>query len=91
MESPAWIQHSAFQVQSPGVLHQAKAGLQTQGLQVLGPVDHDGYVLSIYFNDPSGHRLEQTTQVCSEAQLARYEAEAPDVLAQWARSHQPAQ
>lgn len=86
MESPAWIQHFAFQVQDVDVLQQAKAELEAQGLQVLGPVDHDGYVHSIYFSDPSGHRLELTTQVCGPGELALYEAQAPQVLARWARA-----
>lgn len=86
MASPAWIQHFAFQVESADVLHQAKAELLAQGLQVLGPVDHDGFVLSIYFSDPSGHRLELTTPLCDGTQLSRYESQAPQVLERWARA-----
>jgi catechol 2,3-dioxygenase-like lactoylglutathione lyase family enzyme len=84
MASPAWIQHFAFQVQSPEVLQQAKAELEALGLQVLGPVNHGGFVLSIYFVDPSGHRLELTTPICAPEQLKDFETQAPLVLQHWA-------
>lgn len=96
MASPAWIQHFAFQVESPEVLLQAKAELQDLGIRVVGPVDHDGFVLSIYFDDPSGHRLELATTLCAQAQLQHYAQEAPQVLRRWerakaaARPHNPA-
>ncbi|HYP85306.1 VOC family protein [Variovorax sp.] len=87
MASPAWIQHFAFQVGSPDVLHQAKAELEHLGIPVVGPVDHDGFVLSIYFADPSGHRLELTTPICAPERLKDFEADAPAVLAGWVRMH----
>lgn len=86
MASPAWIQHFAFEVESPQLLHQAKAELEELGMQVLGPVDHDGFVLSIYFNDPSGHRLELATTICPRSQLDVYAADAPRVLQRWERA-----
>ncbi|WP_213958851.1 VOC family protein [Variovorax sp. dw_954] len=85
MASPDWIQHFAFEVESREVLLQAKSELEALGLQVLGPVDHDGYVLSIYFHDPSGHRLELTTPLCARQRLRDFEVEAPRVLARWAQ------
>jgi hypothetical protein len=33
----------------------------SKGLEVVGPTDHKGLILSIYFHDPSGIRLELTT------------------------------
>jgi catechol 2,3-dioxygenase-like lactoylglutathione lyase family enzyme len=85
MGSPGWIQHFAFQVESLDVLLQAKSELERLGIPVLGPVDHGGYVVSIYFADPSGHRLELTTQVCPPERLKEFEARAPSVLAAWTR------
>jgi len=35
--------------------------LTSQGVDVIGPTDHDGLILSIYFHDPAGVRLEITT------------------------------
>jgi catechol 2,3-dioxygenase-like lactoylglutathione lyase family enzyme len=87
MASPAWIQHFAFQVENEGVLRQAKAELEHLGVQVIGPVNHDDYVLSIYFSDPSGHRLELTTQTCPPERLKEFEKRAPGILAEWTRRH----
>ncbi|MEJ8858919.1 VOC family protein [Variovorax robiniae] len=89
MNSPAWIQHFAFQVESVEVLHQARAELEDQGVPVIGPVNHDDFVLSIYFNDPSGHRLELTAPICTPERLAGFAAEAPRVLQRWAHAHNP--
>lgn len=34
--------------------------LKSKGLDVIGPVDHKGMLLSVYFHDPNGIRLEIT-------------------------------
>jgi len=40
--------------------------LTSQGVPVVGPTDHKGMILSIYFNDPAGVRLEITTPLDEE-------------------------
>ena len=55
--TPAWVQHIAFELGSRAELDAAKDRLEAAGLDVLGPVDH-GIFDSIYFFDPNGHRLE---------------------------------
>ena len=55
--TPAWTQHLALTVDSMDALLQAKARLQAGGIDVIGPVNHTLFQ-SIYFFDPSGHRLE---------------------------------
>ncbi|MDW3683324.1 VOC family protein [Cupriavidus sp. CV2] len=85
--SPDWIQHFAFQVESADVLMAAKTRFETLGLEVVGPTDHDGFITSIYFFDPSGHRLELTTNTCAPERLKEFEAEAPNVLALWEQTH----
>lgn len=82
-KTPGWIQHFAFEVESLEVLHKAKAELQAKGLDVVGPTNHDDFITSIYFFDPSGHRLELTARTCAVARLKDFEAEAPQVLALW--------
>ena len=84
---PDWIQHFAFQVESPEALLDAKAKLEARGLEVVGPTNHDDFILSIYFFDPNGHRLELTTPTCGAERLAMFEAEAPRVLAMWNETH----
>ncbi len=55
--TPDWVQHIAFQVADMGGLMEAKARAQAAGLEVVGPTDHSIFK-SIYFRDPSGHRVE---------------------------------
>jgi catechol 2,3-dioxygenase-like lactoylglutathione lyase family enzyme len=86
-ESPDWIQHFAFEVESPQVLMQAKADLEAKGIKVVGPTNHDDFILSIYFFDPSGHRLELTARTCAPERLKEFETEAPQVLKLWAETH----
>ncbi len=40
--------------------------LRANGIEVIGPTDHKGLILSIYFHDPSGLRLEITTPLDRE-------------------------
>lgn len=56
-DTPAWVNHLALQVASREALDQAKAKLETAGVEVLGPSVH-GTFDSIYFFDPNGIRLE---------------------------------
>jgi len=87
-ESPDWIQHFAFEVADLDTLHRAKADLQAKGLTVVGPTNHDDFITSIYFFDPSGHRLELTARTCHDpARFRQFEAEAPAVLALWEKTH----
>jgi hypothetical protein len=87
MASPDWIQHFAFEVESVEALLKAKADLEARGLKVVGPTNHDDFILSIYFFDPSGHRLELTTRTCPPERLKDFEEEAPSVLDLWAQTH----
>lgn len=87
-KTPGWIQHFAFEVESVAVLHQAKADLEAKGLSVVGPTHHDDFIESIYFFDPSGHRLELTARTCFDpVRLQGFADEAPKVLALWDETH----
>ena len=86
LESPDWIQHFAFEVQSVEALREAKLRIEGQGIEVIGPVNHDDFVESIYFFDPSGHRLELTARICGADRLRMYEEEAPRVLELWKKT-----
>jgi catechol 2,3-dioxygenase-like lactoylglutathione lyase family enzyme len=57
--------HIALQVNEPGEIARWKAWLISNGVDVLGPIDHKGMIESIYFHDPNGYRLELTTPVDS--------------------------
>jgi glyoxylase I family protein len=86
-KTPGWIQHFAFEVESLETLHHAKQRLQSMGITVVGPTNHDDFITSIYFFDPSGHRLELTVRTCDPSRYADFEAEAPKVLEVWNATH----
>lgn len=87
MEMPDWIQHFAFEVQSMEILENAKDALNEKGIEVLGVTDHMGVISSVYFFDPSGHRLELAVQTLTDPEeIARHAREAPELLARWNKS-----
>ena len=57
LNTPDWVQHIAFQVDSLKTLEDTKARLMADGIDVVGITDHTLFK-SIYFFDPNGHRLE---------------------------------
>jgi catechol 2,3-dioxygenase-like lactoylglutathione lyase family enzyme len=87
LEMPEWVQHFAFKVESVDVLLAEKERLEGLGIDVLGPTNHDDFILSIYFFDPSGHRLELTADTCEEDRHKVFESEAYDVLDLWSETH----
>lgn len=86
-KTPGWIQHFAFRVKDEETLLQAKADLQSKGVEVIGPVNHDDFLLSIYFFDPSGHRLELGVHTSTPEMDAVFEREAMKVLELWEKTH----
>ena len=80
--TPDWVQHLALQVADEATLLAGKQKLQQHGIEVVGPTDH-GFCKSIYFFDPSGHRMEMTVRTDTPAALDRFAHEAPGVLAAW--------
>ena len=86
-KTPGWIQHFAFEVADMQTLLQAKRDLEAKGLDVVGPTNHDDFITSIYFFDPSGHRLELTTRTADPLRYPAFEREAPRVLALWNETH----
>lgn len=77
---PRWVRHLALHVPSAEALQGFKAHLESQGVEVLGPVDH-GFCHSIYFFDPNDIRLE-LTHVLAPPGAADAEA-AQAALATW--------
>ena len=60
--TPEWVQHIAFKVDSVETLEETKTRLEAAGIPVVGVTDH-GIFKSIYFFDPNGHRLELVADV----------------------------
>jgi glyoxylase I family protein len=83
--TPAWVQHIAFQVPDLDALLAAKAHVEAQGIEVIGPVFH-GVFKSIYFFDPNGHRLELACNIGTAEQYEELQRLAPVMLEEWSRT-----
>ena len=83
--TPAWVQHLAFEVEDEAALLAAKSHLEAQGLDVLGPTFH-GVFRSIYFFDPNGHRVELACNIGTDEQYAELKRVAPLMLEEWSRT-----
>jgi catechol 2,3-dioxygenase-like lactoylglutathione lyase family enzyme len=83
--TPGWVQHLAFRVGSVDELLAAKAHLEVNGAEVLGPTHH-GIFRSIYFFDPNGHRIELAADIGTEAQYAELRRVAQPMLDEWSET-----
>jgi catechol 2,3-dioxygenase-like lactoylglutathione lyase family enzyme len=83
--TPEWVQHIAFEVPDLDALTAAKAHIEAQGIEVLGPTYH-GIFRSIYFFDPNGLRLELACNIGTAEQYAELERVAPLMLDEWSRT-----
>jgi len=88
LNTPIWVQHIAFQVESLDALKEAKAELESKGIEVLGITDH-GIIKSIYFFDPNGHRVELTCVTGTDEQLKKLKEMAPAMLEEWSKTKTP--
>lgn len=83
--TPDWVQHIAFQVESVEVLERVKARLQADGIDVVGITDHTLFK-SIYFFDPNGHRLELAVDTSTPELSARASEVKMDMLREWSQT-----
>lgn len=83
--TPEWVQHIAFEVATLDDLMAAKAHIEGEGLDVLGPVNH-GVFKSIYFFDPNGHRIELAANTGAPEQMAELRKVAPAMLQEWSET-----
>ena len=83
--TPPWVQHIAFEVESVEVLEDTKARLEAAGIDVIGVVNHTIFK-SIYFFDPNGHRLELTVDTATGDMNRRLDEVKWDMLEEWART-----
>ncbi len=73
--------HIAFQVDSVEEVKRWRDWLRSHAIDIIGPVDHDGFVLSIYFRDNNGYRLELTTPL--DKHWNRHTEQARRDVADW--------
>ncbi len=83
--TPAWTQHLALEVNSMDELLATKARLEAAGIAVVGVTDHTLFK-SIYFFDPSGHRLELACNTATAAMYAELDRVKRDMLDEWDRT-----
>ena len=83
--TPTWVQHIAFELESLEALETTRQRLIARGIEVVGPTDH-GLFRSIYFFDPNGHRLELTVDTATPEMTRRAREVAPAMLEEWSRT-----
>ena len=83
--TPDWVQHIAFELETLAELTAAKERVEANGLDVLGPTNH-GIFKSIYFFDPNGHRIELAVNTGTPKQLKKLRDVAPEMLEEWSQT-----
>ena len=83
--TPAWVQHIALEVDSMETLLAAKAKLEANGVDVLGPTNHTIFK-SIYFFDPNGHRLELVANTSTPEMMSKLDEVKWDMINEWSQT-----
>ena len=83
--TPEWVQHIAFKVGSLEELMAAKARLQSEGIEVVGPTEHTIFK-SIYFFDPNGHRLDLACDTATPEMNKKLDEVKWAMLEEWSRT-----
>ena len=80
--TPLWVNHISFRVNSLAELQAMKTRLLGFGVEVLGLTDHHVFQ-SIYFFDPNGVRLELTAQTATAQHMQEESLTARTRLDEW--------
>lgn len=83
--TPEWVQHLAFRVDTVEQLEAAKIHVESLGIDVLGPTHH-GIFKSIYFFDPNGHRIELAADIGTAEQYEELTRVADAMLDEWSET-----
>lgn len=83
--TPDWVQHIAFKVDSVKTLEETKDRLVAAGVEVVGVTDHTIFK-SIYFFDPNGHRLELAADVGTPDMYQKLDAVKWEMLEEWSKT-----
>jgi glyoxylase I family protein len=80
--TPLWVNHIAFRVNTLAELDAMKTRLLAHGVEVIGVTDHHIFK-SIYFFDPNGVRLELSAQLADEFEMLQESKTAHVRLDEW--------
>jgi catechol 2,3-dioxygenase-like lactoylglutathione lyase family enzyme len=83
--TPDWVQHIAFKVDSLATLEATKVRLEAAGIAVVGPTEHTIFK-SIYIIDPNGHRLELAADTATSEMTAKLDKVKWEMLEEWSRT-----
>lgn len=83
--TPEWVQHIAFKVDSVATLEATKARLEADGIDVVGVTDHTIFK-SIYFFDPNGHRLELAADTGTPKMAEMLNEVKWEMLEEWSKT-----
>ncbi|MBU3648759.1 MAG: VOC family protein [Limnohabitans sp.] len=83
--TPEWVQHIAFKVDSMATLEAMKQKLEASGVEVVGITDHTIFK-SIYFFDPNGHRLEIACDIGTPEMYQKLDAVKWEMLEEWSQT-----
>jgi catechol 2,3-dioxygenase-like lactoylglutathione lyase family enzyme len=85
LNTPTWVQHLAFKVDSLEELLAFKEHLVAHGIDVIGVTDHTIFK-SIYFFDPNGHRLEVACDTGTPEMHQQLDEVKWAMLEEWSRT-----
>jgi len=83
--TPNWVQHLAFKVDTIEDLYSAKARMEADGIEVIGPIDHTIFK-SIYFFDPNGHRCELAVNTGTADMHKKLDNVKWEMLEEWSQT-----
>ncbi len=86
--TPVWTQHIAFQAPDLAALDAVSARCEAEGIEVVGPTDHTIFK-SVYFFDPSGHRLELAAWTTTPETMDRMKSVAHEMVEEWSKTKTP--
>ncbi len=82
LNTPDWVQHLAFELGSMEEQEDVKTKLEGDRIEVVGPTDHTIFQ-SIYFFDPSGHRLELAVNTNTSEMDSKLDQVKWEMLNEW--------
>ncbi|WP_421780176.1 VOC family protein [Kiloniella litopenaei] len=83
--TPEWVQHLALSVGTMDEMLSVKSKLEADGIDVLGPTDHTLFQ-SIYFFDPSGHRIELAVNTATPDMSKKLDDVKWQMLEEWSKT-----